>query len=102
VHAAPTSNAAAFLAPRIAWRSHAWEGSSRSGEQVATTTACTSSAVSSVSARTCSAAALAMQAFDSSAPATRRSRIPVRSRIHWSDVSSIFENSSFVSTRFGV
>ena len=34
-HAAPTSNAAAFLAPRIACRSQACEGSSRSGEAVA-------------------------------------------------------------------
>jgi len=33
--AAPTSNAAAFLAPRIAWRSQACDGSSRSGDAVA-------------------------------------------------------------------
>jgi len=43
-----------------------------------------------------------MQALDSSGPATRRSRIPVRSRIHWSEVSRISENSSFVITRLGV
>ncbi len=61
-----------------------------------------SSGVRPVSARTWSAAAFAIQAFDSSGPATRRSRIPVRSRIHWSDVSRSFANSSFVSTRFGV
>ena len=102
VQAAPTSNAAACLAPSRAWRSHAWEGRSRSGEQVARTTASRSSGVSPVCSSTCSAAALAMQAFDSSGPATRRSRMPVRSRIHWSDVSSRVENSSFVMTRLGV
>src|SRR5712691_5132700 len=102
VHAAWTSNAAARLAPSRAWRSQACEGSRRSGEQVATTRASISRGVRPVSWSTCSAAALAMQAFDSSGPATRRSRIPVRSRIHWSDVSRIFENSSFVITRLGV
>ncbi len=33
--AAPISNAAAFVAPRMAWRSHACDGSSRSGDAVA-------------------------------------------------------------------
>jgi len=50
----------------------------------------------------CSAAAFAMQAFDSFGSATRRSRMPVRSTIHWSEVSRRFENSSFVIARWGV
>ena len=36
-----------------------------------------------------------------SGPAIRRSRIPVRSRIHSSEVSIIVESSSFVITRSG-
>src|SRR5207237_94582 len=39
VQAAPTSNAAACLAPSRAWASHACDGSRRSGEQVASPTA---------------------------------------------------------------
>src|SRR5216684_2189296 len=49
VHAAWTSNAAACLAPSSAWRSQACEGSSRSGEQVATTRASISRGVRPVS-----------------------------------------------------
>src|SRR5258705_5832760 len=86
-HAAPTSKAAAFLAPSTACRSHAADGSSRSGEAVAYTIASTSSGVRAFCSSTCSAAALPMQALVSSLLETRRSRIPVRSRIHWSERS---------------
>ena len=100
-HAAPTSKAAAFLAPRIAWRSHACEGSSRSGDAVAYTMASKSSGVRPFCSSTCRAAAFPMQALLSFLLETRRSRMPVRSRIHWSEVSRILLNSSLVITRGG-
>ena len=43
----------------------------------------------------------AMDAVVSFAAATRRSRIPVRVRIHSSEVSTIFSSSALVSTRSG-
>ena len=101
VQAADTSNAAAFVAPSSAWRSHACDGSSRSGVQVATTIVSRSSGVRPLACSARSAAALAMQAFDSSGRATRRSRMPVRSWIHWSDVSSVVASSALLTTRAG-
>ena len=58
----------------------------------ASTPACSRAAVAAGSARSESA---------SLGAATRRSRIPVRSRIHSSEVSTIFAISSFVITRSG-
>ena len=45
---------------------------------------------------------MAMSEVAISGPAIWRSRIPVRSMIHWSLVSTIFSRSWLVSTRGGV
>jgi hypothetical protein len=72
-----------------------------SGVEVATTIASTSSAVAPAAARADRAAAAPMKAAVSWAAAIRRSAMPVRSRIHESDVSIRRASSALVSTRSG-
>jgi hypothetical protein len=57
--------------------------------------------VSPASSSAARAAAAPMSAAPTSAAATRRSRIPVRVRIHSSDVSTIASSSALVRTRSG-
>jgi hypothetical protein len=47
------------------------------------------------------AAFVPIAAAPTSHAAIRRSLMPVRSRIHWSDVSTIFSSSAFVRIRSG-
>ena len=95
------SKAAALSAPSSAWRSQAVDGSSRSGLAVASTMVSISAAVTPAAARARSLASRLSMATVCSGPAMWRSRIPVRSTIHTSEVSSILLRSALVSTPGG-
>src|SRR5262245_16535724 len=101
VHAANMSYAAAFVAPSFCCSVHAHDGRMRSGVVVASTIWSTSSAFTFAisSARWQAISAMSLEAW--SGAAMRRSRMPVRSTIHSSDVSTSFSRSWFVSTRSG-
>ncbi len=95
------SNATAFVHPRSAWVSHAVAGSSRSGvavDRITTSTSPGSTPARSIAMREASAPMWAAQTWSG---AMRRSRIPVRVRIHSSEVSSRPARSSFVTTWSG-
>ena|SRR5690606_29648611 len=68
-----------------------------SGVTVATIIKSTSSPLTPLCLRHCSIAFTDKSLLASHLAAMRRSRIPVRSRIHSSDVSTIFDRSSLVS-----
>ncbi len=80
---------------------HADEGNTLSGVQVPTTIMSMSPASTSASAIARRAAASPIEAVVSWSPAMCRCRMPVRSRIHSSDVSIVFSRSSFVTTFSG-
>src|SRR5262249_19084740 len=92
---------AAFVAPSFCCIVHAHDGRMRSGVVVASTIWSTSFA----STRAISSArwhAISARSLDAwSGAAMRRSRMPVRSTIHLSDVSTSFSRSWFDSTRSG-
>src|SRR5690348_7130700 len=100
-HAALTSNAMQPLAPRRSWIRHAVAGKMRSGVVVPSTTMSSSNALTPASANACWAARNARSPVVSPSAATRRSRMPVRVRIHSSLVSTIFSRSALVTTRSG-
>ena len=99
--AAPTSNAGIGRQPSAAWTRQAVDGHIRSGVTVAQTIRSTSrgSAPAASSARR--AASVPRVAVVSATPANRRSRMPVRVRIHSSEVSIVSVNSSLSTTRSG-
>src|SRR6185503_1273124 len=101
VHAAKTSYAAAFVAPSFRCSVQAHDGRMRSGVVVASTIWSTSSAFTFAisSARWQAISAMSLEPW--SGAAMRRSRMPVRSTIHSSDVSTSFSRSWFVNTRSG-
>src|SRR5262245_32712865 len=101
VHAANMSYAAAFVAPSFCCSVHAHEGRIRSGVVVASTIWSISfaSTFAISSARWHAISARSLEAC--SGAAMRRSRMPVRSTIHSSDVSTSRSRSWFVSTRSG-
>jgi hypothetical protein len=101
VHAAEISSAAALVAPSSACRSHAVDGSRRSGVAVESTIRSSSPGWMPARSIAMREACAAMSAAPISAGAMRRSWMPVRSRIHSSFVSSVFDSSSFVTTRSG-
>ena len=72
-----------------------------SGVTVATISRSISEALTPASSSASFAAGRQRSESASSGPAIRRSRMPVRSRIHSSEVSIIVESSSFVTTRSG-
>ncbi len=72
-----------------------------SGVAVATISASMSAPVSPVSARAARAAAMARSEVSSPSAAKWRRSMPVRVRIHSSDVSRVAANSAFSTTRFG-
>ncbi len=72
-----------------------------SGVTVATISRSMSAPVTPASASAARAAGSARSESACSSVAMRRSRIPVRSMIHSSDVSTYFARSSFVITRSG-
>jgi hypothetical protein len=72
-----------------------------SGVTVAQTSKSMSFGSSDARSRAAIAAGRAMSVNASSSEAIRRSRIPVRSMIHSSDVSTSVDSSSFVNTRSG-
>ena len=86
------------VAPMSAWIMAAVAGAIRSGDVVARM-------MKSMSAGVRPASAIALRAASAPrervVPPMRRSRIPVRSEIHSSDVSRVSESSSFVTTRSG-
>src|ERR1044071_4284017 len=101
VQAANMSYAAARVAPSFCCSVHAHEGRMRSGVVVArmmwSTSRASTPAISSarwqaINARSLEACPVA---------AIRRSRMPVRSTIHSSEVSTSFARSAFVSSRSG-
>ena len=99
--AAEMSNAAARSAPSRACRSQAVEGSSRSGVAVASTIASMSWGVRPAWSSALTLASQLSMATDWSGRAMWRSRMPVRSTIHWSEVSSMRVRSALVSTPGG-
>src|SRR5262249_44213033 len=101
VHAANMSYAAAFVAPSFCCSVQPHDGRMRSGVVVASTIWSMSRASSSAisSARWLAINARSLDA--SCGAAMRRSRMPVRSTIHSSDVSTSFSRSRFDSTRSG-
>ncbi|MCJ7630341.1 MAG: phosphate acyltransferase PlsX, partial [Longimicrobiales bacterium] len=96
MHGSSSSKAIAFPAPRRAWRSPAVEGSQRSGVAVARMRMSISPGSTPAFAMAVLAASAAISAAPSSARPILRSPIPVRSRIHSSEVSTIFSRSAFV------
>ena len=75
-------------------------GIRRSGDTVPSTIESSSSGAMPASASACRDAVSQSDTSDSSR-ATRRSRMPVRSRIHSSEVSSVLDRSSLVTTVAG-
>ena len=73
----------------------------RSGVVVPTTIRSSDSALQSEASRAARAACSARSQVVSCSPAMRRSTMPVRSRIHASEVSSEASNSLFGTTRSG-
>jgi len=78
------------------------EGNGLSGVAVATMMPSNSDAVVPARQSAFTAASLPMVDTVSSGRAKRRSRMPVRSTIHWSDVSSVFSKSALVTIRSGI
>ena len=76
-------------------------GIGMSGVTVARTIRCTSSGATPAASIACRPASMAKGDNVSSSPATRRSLIPLRVRIHSSEVSTIFSRSALVSTPSG-
>jgi hypothetical protein len=101
VQPASRSYAAAFGIPSSSARSADDVGNIMSGVTVAQTTRSMSLASTPASASAASAAGRAMSVSASSGAAMRRSRMPVRSMIHSSVVSTIRDSSSFVRIRSG-
>ena len=95
------SYAAAFGIPSSSASSADEVGNIMSGVTVAQMSRSISFASTPASARAAIAAGRAISVSASSFAAIRRSRIPVRSTIHSSVVSTSFASSSFVSTRSG-
>ncbi len=99
--AADTSKAKDFFDPSLCWRKAAHAGIGMSGEMVPTTMRSRSSARVPASSSARTAAFSAMSEVFSPGAATCRCRMPVRSVIQASLVSTIFARSSLVSTFSG-
>src|SRR5438552_3398310 len=95
------SKAQAFLACSLSWRTQAVAGKIMSGVTVATMMRSSSSAPTPRLSRASRAAGRASALVGVPGGATWRSRIPVRVRIHSSEVSTIFSRSALVITRAG-
>ncbi len=95
------SNAQAFVAPSLSWTRQAVAGKIMSGVIVATMMSSTSVGSRPRRSRASRAARTARSLVAVPGSARRRSRIPVRVRIHSSDVSTIFSRSALVTTRSG-
>ena len=80
--------------PSFFWTATAEAGKVWSGVAVASTIMSMSAGVSPALASAAFAASKPRSEVNSPSAATRRSRMPVRCRIHSSDVSTIFERSS--------
>ena len=76
-------------------------GKGPSGEEVATRIMSSSEAATPDRSRASRAAAVASSNVGVPGSAIRRSRIPVRSAIHWSVVSTVRSSSAFVTIRSG-
>ena len=76
-------------------------GSRRSGEMLPRMMASRSRAPTPARCMAQSDATRQRLESDSPGPAIRRSRMPVRSTIHWSEVSRNFSRSALVTTRSG-
>src|ERR1700722_5989179 len=100
-HAADRSNPHARVAPRLLWTRQAVAGNIISGVTLATTIRSISEAGTFLLARTSRAAAVARSEEATPFSTTWRSRMPVRSRIHASLVSTSFSNSALDITRGG-
>ena len=87
--------------PSLCCTMQAVEGIGWSGVRVATTTRSISEAAVPASSSALREAWTARSEVASWGPAILRSRIPLRARIHSSDVSTIFARSSFVRMRSG-
>ena len=101
VQPAERSYAAASTAPSVFAISAAVEGKEKSGVTVATSSRSMSLASTPASASAARAAGSARSESACSGAAIRRSRMPVRSMIHSSEVSTCCASSSFVTTRSG-
>jgi hypothetical protein len=99
VHTAETSNAAIPVRPNLAATSGAVAGHGRSGVVVASTSAWTSPLPADSSALV--PASTARSDVVIPAVTTRRVEMPVRLRIHSSDVFSCAHRSALVTTRGG-
>src|SRR5262245_42165829 len=97
VQAANMSKATARVAPSFCWSVQAQEGRMRSGVVVATRMQSTWSAVSPAASSARWQATSARSDDACSGAAIRRSRIPVRSTIHSSEVSTMRSRSALVS-----
>src|SRR5579864_3505803 len=95
------SLAAALEAPRFFWTRHEVAGNGMSPEIVPTRIMSRSSGF--IFARFKASADAAVQRSENFSPGETmcRSRMPVRSRIHWSDVSTIFSRSALVRSFLG-
>ena len=100
--AAEISNPKAFLAPILCWIRAAVDGKNISGVIVATMIRSISSGSILKRLRISLKAAVAISEEASPFAAIWRSTIPVRLRIHSSDVSTIFSRSRLLRIRFGV
>src|SRR5581483_10119501 len=89
------------LAPSLCCTTQAVEGKNMSGVTVATMIAPIWSVASPRSASARQAAFTAKSLVATPLSTICRSRIPVRSKIHWSEVSTIFSRSWLVSSRGG-
>ena len=101
VQPAERSYAAASRAPSSSARIAAVAGKAMSGVTVATISRSMSAGSTPACASAARAAGSAMSDSASSSRAMRRSRIPVRTTIHSSVVSTSLDSSSFVITRSG-
>jgi len=95
------SNAGMFSAPIFCWTLTAVAGMGLSPVTVPTMIMSRSDALRPADSRAARAAAAAMSLVFSPSAAMRRSRMPVRSVIHASDVSTNFSRSALVSTLAG-
>ncbi len=96
-----TSNAAGPRSPSLCCNQHAVDGNRVSGVEVPTMIASSSLGVRSAAVQARSRASAARSEVATPSSAIRRSRIPVRSAIHWSEVSTMASSSALVSTRDG-
>ena len=99
--AAPRSNPQAPAMPILSWTRQAVLGKNMSGVVVPTTRNPMSRGVSPAPSIARLAASTARSEVAASASAMWRVRMPVRFRIHASDVSTSFSRSSLVMTRGG-